>query len=57
MAKTQPFRLEATYTPISKRSCSRSETRSLAQEPACKDLGRNGLRPGHHAQGHLHSGS
>ncbi|TLF40888.1 flavodoxin [Lacticaseibacillus zeae] len=24
MAKAQPFRLEATYTPISKRSCSRS---------------------------------
>ena len=24
MAKTQPFRLEATYTPISKRSCARS---------------------------------
>ena len=24
MAKNQPFRLEATYTPIAKRSCSRS---------------------------------
>ena len=25
MAKDQPFRLEATYTPIAKRSCSRSQ--------------------------------
>ncbi|TLF38068.1 ATP-dependent nuclease subunit B [Lacticaseibacillus zeae] len=24
------------------------ETRLLAQESACKDLGRNGLSPGHH---------
>ncbi|TLF41469.1 Malolactic regulator [Lacticaseibacillus zeae] len=31
-------------------------TRSPAQKPACKDLGRNGLNPGHHARGHLHSG-
>ena len=28
MAKTQPFRLEATYTPIAKRSCSRSHKRA-----------------------------
>ncbi len=33
------------------------ETRSLAQESACKDLDRNGLGPGHHVQGHLHSDS
>ncbi|EKS51056.1 IMP cyclohydrolase / Phosphoribosylaminoimidazolecarboxamide formyltransferase [Lacticaseibacillus rhamnosus LRHMDP2] len=39
-----PFRLKATYTPVSKRPCSRflSITRSPAQRPACKDLGRNG---------------
>ena len=43
MAKDQPFRFEATYAPVSNRACSRSvETRSLAQKPACKDLGRNG---------------
>ncbi|RXT30661.1 hypothetical protein BVJ53_00135 [Lacticaseibacillus chiayiensis] len=30
-------------------------TRSLAQKSACKGLGRNGLNPGHHAQGRLHS--
>ncbi|KRK10736.1 hypothetical protein FD51_GL001666 [Lacticaseibacillus zeae DSM 20178 = KCTC 3804] len=30
-------------------------TRSPAQKPACKDLGRNG-KDRHHAQGHLHSG-
>ena len=32
-----------------------SITRSPAQKSACKDLGRNDLSPGHHAQGHLHS--
>ena len=43
MAKDWPFRLGATYTPIPKRSCSRSlQTRSLAQKSACKDLSRNG---------------
>ncbi|MED7629460.1 hypothetical protein DB330_00185 [Lacticaseibacillus casei] len=37
---------KATYTPISKRSCSRSPiTRSPAQKPACKDLDRNGQSP------------
>jgi hypothetical protein len=36
MAKAQPFRLEATYTPISKRSCSRSyeKARSMTKEAA-----------------------
>ena len=33
-----------------------AQTRSPAQKPACKDLVRNGLSPGHHAQGRLHSG-
>ncbi len=43
MAKDRPFRLGATYTPIPKRSCSRSlQTRSLAQKSACKDLSRIG---------------
>ncbi|KAB1969930.1 hypothetical protein F9B82_06085 [Lacticaseibacillus casei] len=49
---------EATYTPVSNRTGSRSTiTRSPAQGSACKDLGRNGLRRGHHAQGRLHSDS
>ena len=34
---------------------SRSITRSQSQKSACKDLGRDGLSPGHHARGHLHS--
>ena len=56
MAKDQPFKLEATYAPVSKRPSSRSvEMRSLAQKSAYKDLGRDGLSPGHHAQGHLYS--
>ena len=39
MAKEQPFRLEATYVPVSNRACERSaKTRSLAQQPACKNL-------------------
>ena len=39
MAKEQPFRLEATYVPGSNRACERSaKTRSLAQQPACKNL-------------------
>ncbi|RXT58316.1 hypothetical protein CHT97_07085 [Lacticaseibacillus chiayiensis] len=33
-----------------------SETRSQGQKPAHKDLDRNGLSPGHYAQGHLCSG-
>gem|GEM_PF-6594966 len=32
-------------------------TRSPAEEFACKGLGRDGLSPGHHAQGRLHSDS
>ena len=36
MAKAQPFRLEATYTPIAKRSCSRShKNRPLGGRSAC----------------------
>ncbi len=31
-------------------------TRSPAQKPACKDLGRNGQARAHHAQGRLYSG-
>jgi hypothetical protein len=39
MAKEQSFRLEATYVPVSNRACERSaKTRSLAQQPACKNL-------------------
>ncbi|MCT3173928.1 hypothetical protein EFO78_12225, partial [Lacticaseibacillus rhamnosus] len=36
-----------TYTPVSKRPCSRSLsiTRSPAQGSACKDLSRNGQSP------------
>ncbi len=36
MATAQPFRLEATYTPISKRSCPRShkKERSMTKEAA-----------------------
>ncbi|MDN6104371.1 MAG: hypothetical protein L0I68_07735, partial [Lacticaseibacillus paracasei] len=38
--------LEATYTPVSNRASSRSViTRSPAQQPACKDLERNGHNP------------
>ncbi len=47
MVKARPaITLKATYTPVSKRAGSRSaETRSPAQESACKDLGRNGQSP------------
>ena len=45
MAKARAITPKATYTPVSDRACSRSvETRSLAQESACKDLDRNGQR-------------
>ena len=33
MAKAQPFSLEATYTPISKRDCSRSAFRNALTGP------------------------
>ena len=33
MAKAQPFSLEATYTPISKRDCSRSAFRNAVTGP------------------------
>ncbi|KAB1968763.1 hypothetical protein F9B82_10775 [Lacticaseibacillus casei] len=36
-------------------TCLVAETRSQSQKSAYKDLGRNGLSPGHHAQGHLYS--
>ena len=47
MVKARPaITLKATYTPVSKRAGSRSaETRSPAQESACKDLGCNGQSP------------
>ncbi len=50
MAKAPAITPEATYTPTSKRAGSRSLsiTRSPAQKPAHKDLGRNGQAPGHH---------
>ncbi|KRK13135.1 hypothetical protein FD51_GL001329 [Lacticaseibacillus zeae DSM 20178 = KCTC 3804] len=57
MAQARAITPKATYTPVSDQAGSRSLslTRSPAQKSACKDLGRNGLSPGHHAQGHLHS--
>ena len=55
MAKNPAITLEAAYTPVSNRAGSRSLsitrrlaltiTRSPAQKPACKDLGRNGQNP------------
>lgn len=33
MAKDQPFRFEATYAPISKRSCSRSSKKVQRPQP------------------------
>ena len=37
MAKAQPFRLEATYTPIAKRSCSRSHKKTAHNKLLVKD--------------------
>ncbi|MED7630389.1 hypothetical protein DB330_05540 [Lacticaseibacillus casei] len=51
MAKDQPFRSEATYTPISRRSCSRSQKSNPIQKDkvatvACLSSHRNAFR--HH---------
>ena len=58
MTKDPVITPKAAYAPVSNRAGSRSaETRSPAQKSECKDLERNGQKPGHHARGRLHSDS
>ncbi|MDN6027422.1 MAG: hypothetical protein L0I36_06845, partial [Lacticaseibacillus paracasei] len=35
MAKAQPFRLEATYAPVSERGCSRSDLNAFTSPETC----------------------